>query len=137
MNKILYGQILMPGDVEKNEAREKRVRKGFWKTLKKAASRLPFLKEVIAGYYCALDPRTPAKARGILLTALAYFVMPIDLIPDFLAGVGFTDDIAVLTAAFSAIKGNLQERHFLAAKDAIIRMEQDEPESDSGPDRGE
>lgn len=132
MNKILYGQILMPRSLEQTEARERRVRKGFWKTLKKAASCLPFLKEVIAGYYCALDPRTPAKTRGILLAALAYFVMPIDLIPDFLAGVGFTDDIAVLTAAFSAIRGNLQERHFFAAKDAIARMEQDGSEPDSG-----
>lgn len=137
MNKILYGQILMPGSLKKTEAREKRVRKGFWKTLKKATSRLPFLTEVIAGYYCALDPRTPAKTRGILLAALAYFVMPVDLIPDFLVGVGFTDDIAVLTAAFSAIKGNIQERHFSAAKDAITRMEQDEPMPDAGVDSGE
>ena len=137
MNKILYGQILMPGSLKKAEAQEKRVRKGFWKTLKKAASRLPFLNEVIAGYYCALDPRTPARARGILLAALAYFVMPIDLIPDFLAGVGFTDDIAVLTAAFTAIRGNLKERHFLAAKDAINRMEQDGPEPDTKSGSGE
>jgi len=128
MNKILYGQILMPGDVSENRARETRVREGFWRTVKKAASHLPFLKEVITAYYCALDPRTPAGTRGILLAALAYFVLPIDLIPDFLAGIGFTDDIAVLTAAFAAIKGNIQTRHILAAENAMDRLKKGETE---------
>jgi len=127
MNKVLYGEILMPGDASENEARENRVRNRFWQTVKKATSRLPFLKEVIAAYYCALDPRTPVRTRGILLAALAYFVMPVDMVPDFIAGVGFTDDIAVLTAAFAALKGDIAERHFLAAQNALDRMEQGEP----------
>ena len=33
----------------------------------------------------------------ILLAAVIYFINPIDLIPDFLFGLGLTDDLAVLT----------------------------------------
>ena len=42
------------------------------------------------------------RVRGILLAALAYFVLPFDAIPDLLAVVGFSDDIAVLAAAMLA-----------------------------------
>ena len=46
--------------------------------------------------------------RGVLLGALAYFVMPIDIIPDVFAMVGFSDDIAVLTAAFAMVSGQIR-----------------------------
>jgi uncharacterized membrane protein YkvA (DUF1232 family) len=35
----------------------------------------------------------------IVIGALAYFIAPIDAIPDFIAGVGYTDDLGALTAA--------------------------------------
>ncbi|MCI9607057.1 MAG: DUF1232 domain-containing protein [Muribaculaceae bacterium] len=36
----------------------------------------------------------------MLAGAIAYFVLPFDLIPDVLAGVGYSDDMAALTIAF-------------------------------------
>jgi uncharacterized membrane protein YkvA (DUF1232 family) len=47
-------------------------------------------------YYAALDPRTPRWAKRTIYAALAYFVVPFDLIPDFIPGVGFTDDAGTL-----------------------------------------
>ncbi len=38
----------------------------------------------------------------ILLAAIIYFINPIDLIPDFLFGIGLADDLAVLTWVYSA-----------------------------------
>ena len=78
-----------------------------------------FAREVVAGFYCALDPQTPTRVRGILLAALAYFVMPFDVIPDIFAVVGYTDDVAVLTAAFAMINGHIRPRHFEAADRAL------------------
>ena len=37
-----------------------------------------------------------------LAGAIAYFVLPVDVIPDVLAGIGYTDDMAVLTMAFKS-----------------------------------
>jgi len=119
MNKILYGEILMPGSEEEQADQEKNVRDGFWKTVKKAAGRIPFIEDVAASYYCMLDPATPARVRGIILAALAYFVLPLDIVPDFIAGFGFTDDIAVLATAIAAIRNSLRERHYLAAKKTL------------------
>jgi uncharacterized membrane protein YkvA (DUF1232 family) len=103
MNDAKIGEILEPGSEHQQRSREERVRARFWKTARKAAKSIPFLDEVIAGYFCALDPATPTKVRGILLGSLAYFVLPLDFIPDFIFGLGFTDDVAVLMAALSAI----------------------------------
>ncbi|TIU01757.1 MAG: DUF1232 domain-containing protein, partial [Mesorhizobium sp.] len=48
-----------PGD-----ARE--VRENFWRTAKKAARQIPFMEELVAAYYCAMDKNTPLRAKGIL-----------------------------------------------------------------------
>ena len=63
-----------------------------------------------------LDRRTPLAVRAILVGALAYFLMPFDLVPDILAEIGFTDDAAVLFAALRSVAGAIDERHREAAR---------------------
>ena len=92
---------------------ESEVREKFWRTAKKAARQIPFMEEVVAAYYCAMDKNTPLRAKGILVAALGYFVLPVDLIPDFIFGIGFTDDIAVLTAAITAVSAHITPAHRL------------------------
>jgi uncharacterized membrane protein YkvA (DUF1232 family) len=101
-----------PGD-------ESEVREKFWRTAKKAARHIPFMEDVVAAYYCALDRNTPLRAKGILIAALGYFILPTDAIPDFVFGLGFTDDIAVLTAAITAVRAHITPAHRLAAREAI------------------
>lgn len=52
------------------------------------------------------DPEVPWKYRAIAIAVLAYFINPIDLIPDILPG-GFSDDAAALTTAFYYITAAL------------------------------
>src|SRR5689334_742367 len=47
-------------------------------------------------YYAAEDPQSPKWAKGIILGALGYFIVPFDGVPDLLLGVGYTDDLGVL-----------------------------------------
>src|SRR4029450_5055755 len=68
--------------------RERKVRRDFWSKLKRFAGMVPFVEDLVAAYYCALDPATPMRVRGMLLAALAYFILPVDLIPDMIAGLG-------------------------------------------------
>jgi uncharacterized membrane protein YkvA (DUF1232 family) len=100
-------------------APEEDVREKFWRTARKAAAQVPFMDEVVAGYYCAMDKGTPLRAKGILLAALAYFVLPADTIPDVFFGIGFTDDIAGLTAALAAVRAHMKPAHRLAAREAL------------------
>ena len=95
------------------------VERNFWKKLLRVAGRIPFAEDAAAGYFCAIDPATPAKVKAILFAALAYFVMPFDLIPDFIAGIGFTDDAAVIAMALSVVAGNITDKHRAKARAAL------------------
>ena len=46
---------------------ERTVIRDFWTALKQFAGRLPFVEDLVAAYYCALDPATPMRVRGVLL----------------------------------------------------------------------
>lgn len=104
-----------------SSATEDDVRDKFWRTARKAARQVPFMEELVAAYYCALDRGTPMRAKMVLLGALGYFVLPIDAIPDIVLGMGFTDDVAVLTAAIAAVRAHMTPAHRLAAKEALAR----------------
>lgn len=48
-----------------------------------------------------LDGGTPLWVRGSIIGVLGYFILPIDMLPDPLPGVGFVDDLAALTLVVS------------------------------------
>jgi uncharacterized membrane protein YkvA (DUF1232 family) len=99
--------------------RERKVRRDFWAKLKRFAGLVPFVEDLVAAYYCALDPSTPMRVRGMLLAALAYFIMPADLIPDMIAGLGFADDAALLTAVIGLVASHITPTHRAAAARAL------------------
>lgn len=99
--------------------RERKVRRDFWAKLKRFAGHVPFVEDLVAAYYCALDPATPMRVRGMLLAALAYFILPFDLIPDVIAGLGFADDAALLTAVVALVSAHITDTHRAAAARAL------------------
>ena len=50
-----------------------------------------------------------------------YVVSPIDVIPDFIAGFGFTDDATVLYAAIRSVAGHIRDEHRVRAKQMLDR----------------
>jgi uncharacterized membrane protein YkvA (DUF1232 family) len=118
----MTGRDLTLHEIEKLKRDRRRTEDGFWRKLRRYAGRIPFVDELLAAYYCAIDPATPLRARAILYGALAYFVLPIDLVPDWIAGLGFTDDAAVLAAAVRSILPHIKDHHRDAARDAISRL---------------
>lgn len=116
MSDVKIGEILGP---EEEAARERSVRDRFWATFRKAARFIPFADELVAAYFCALDPATPHRVRAMLLAALAYFVLPFDAIPDFLAGIGFSDDVTVLIATIALVRSHITPVHREAARRAL------------------
>src|SRR3546814_16423891 len=85
----------LPLDPRRIAADERTVRRGFWRKIARVAGRVPFADEAVAAYFCALDPTTPGRVKATILAALAYFVLPADMVPDIVAGLGFTDDATV------------------------------------------
>ncbi|MCF8475505.1 MAG: DUF1232 domain-containing protein [Pseudolabrys sp.] len=92
------------------------LRRDFWRKARRAAARVPFADDLLAAYYCAFDRATPLHVKTILIGAIAYFVLPIDAIPDVMPALGFTDDAAVLAAAIKAVASHISPAHRDAAR---------------------
>ena len=98
------------------------IARGFWRKLRRVAAYIPFAEDAITAYYCALDRQSPTRVRAALLAALAYFVLPTDVIPDFLPGIGYTDDAAVLAAAIQLVASHILPEHRAAARRALDEL---------------
>ncbi|WP_406858651.1 YkvA family protein [Alsobacter sp. KACC 23698] len=98
---------------------EKRVFADAWRLLKRVGKTIPFAEDVLAAYYCALDPSTERRVKLILVGALAYFVMPFDVLPDFMPLIGFTDDAAVIATAIASVSRAIKPEHREKAKAAL------------------
>ncbi|MBN9090388.1 MAG: DUF1232 domain-containing protein [Reyranella sp.] len=102
---------------------EQIVRDGFWAKARQTLGRIPFSADAVAAFYCATDNATPLAVRATLFGALAYFVLPFDVVPDFLVGIGYTDDAAVLLAAFTACKTYITDDHRAKARDWLFKAQ--------------
>jgi uncharacterized membrane protein YkvA (DUF1232 family) len=109
-------KALVAADPVRDEAR---VRQGFLRKLGRVAARVPFAGDAVALYFAARDPATPRKTKGLMLAALSYFVLPADAIPDVFAGVGFTDDAAVIEAVIALAGSAIRPQHKARARELL------------------
>ena len=114
------------------EENERIVKDGFAEKARRTLGRIPFTDEAVASYYCATDPAAPTRVRVTLMAALAYFVVPMDAVPDFIAMLGFADDAAVFWAAWRAVQDHVTEEHRAKAR-AFLRRP-DRKDVNDGPD---
>ena len=93
----------------------------FWKKLKgfagKAGIKVVYLALLL--YYMLLDEAVDLKSKLTIAAALGYFIFPLDIIPDLLPIIGFTDDLSVLMFAMSVVKGKINETHRLKARNTM------------------
>jgi uncharacterized membrane protein YkvA (DUF1232 family) len=96
----------------------------FWEKIKyfaKTAGRA-LIEHSLILFHTLKDSDTPAWAKGAIVSALAYFISPLDLIPDFFPVVGYTDDFAAIIAAISAVAMHVKPEHRIKAADAVTRI---------------
>ena len=127
MQKADIEQAIVPLEGNEWRKQEDRVRQDFWPKFRSFATRLPFAEDVAAAWFCATDTEVPLRVRGTLIAALAYFIIPLDFVPDVLAFVGMTDDIAVLALAISTLGANITEKHREQAREALAEVVEAEP----------
>ena len=98
---------------------EARVRRDFWQKLKRVGRHIPFAEDIVAAYFCALDPTTPRRVKVLLFGAMAYFILPFDAVADFLPLLGLADDAAVIAAALAQVAGSITDDHRSKAREAL------------------
>ena len=98
--------------------------KTFWRKMKNSVKRVGEEIAVmgIKSWLAMADSNTSVRHKAILGGALAYFVLPTDMVPDVLAGVGFTDDMAALTLAANSVGNAITEEHEEQAREKLSSM---------------
>ncbi|MEH0697177.1 YkvA family protein [Vibrio owensii] len=96
----------------------------FWRkmknSVKKAGEEIAVMG--IKSWLAMADSNTSVRHKAILGGALAYFVLPTDMVPDVLAGVGFTDDMAALTLAANSVGNAITDEHEEQAREKLSSM---------------
>ncbi|MGF1911318.1 DUF1232 domain-containing protein [Vibrio kasasachensis] len=100
--------------------------KSFWSKMRTSAKRAGEDLAVlgIKSWLALADSNTSVRHKAVLGGALAYFVLPTDMVPDVMAGVGFTDDMAALTLAANSVGSAITEQHEQQARDKWRSMTQ-------------
>ena len=85
---------------------KKFTQKGFWNKLSNYA--LDAGKDVVRSglklYFAAVEGNMPVWAQGVAFAALAYFISPVDAIPDITPAIGYADDTGVLATAIVSLR---------------------------------
>ena len=83
----------------------------FWNKVlsmaKKAGLKVIYIALLL--YYTLKSRNVSNKDKAIICGALGYFIFPIDIIPDYIPFIGYTDDMTVLLYAYRKIKSNIDE----------------------------
>lgn len=89
----------------------------FWEKVRNFAiiAGRELIENALILYYCLQDPDTPAWAKTVIISALAYFIFPLDALPDPI----FVDDLGVLASALATIMFCIKEEHRIRAKERL------------------
>lgn len=79
------------------------------------------IKLALLLYFALQEKSTPAWAKTVIVGALAYFIMPIDAIPDMLPGVGYSDDMGVLAVALATVAAHVDSNVRSKANQKLLR----------------
>ncbi len=94
---------------------------GFWNKIKKygKSAGAKVVYNALKLYYAAVAKETPAGIKALIYGALGYFILPIDLISDFIPVIGFTDDLVALTTAIASASAYITPAVKRQAKDKL------------------
>ena len=106
--------------------------RGFWgkvsKVARKAGIKVIYLALLL--FYVLKSPETTRKNKSLIVGALGYFILPIDLIPDALPVVGFSDDLAALVAVYMAMSSSVTPAIEAQARERLEKWFPDYTEKD-------
>ena len=93
----------------------------FWNKIlsmaKKAGLKLIYLALLL---YYTLESRNVSKTdKAIIIGALGYFILPLDIIPDYIPIIGYTDDMTILVYAYNRVKSNINDHIREKAKNKL------------------
>ncbi len=99
-----YGNTTALVKYEKHYSQSKLLEK-----LRKVAQKagLKAVYSVLLLFYVLVDGNVSIKDRAIIIGTLGYFIFPVDLMPDVMLALGYTDDLAILLFSVGKIRKSI------------------------------
>jgi len=96
----------------------------FWEKVKKYTKKAgtQAVYTVLLLYYVLQKDTVPMKTKGIIIGALGYFILPLDLIPDFTPVVGYADDLGGLGVALMQVVMYIDQDVKKQAKEKLVDL---------------
>lgn len=122
--KLLNSREAVVPEIIDEKYSENYSEESFWdkitSTVKKAGAGLIY--KALQLFYATQNPNCPIAVKTAIFGALGYFILPLDLIPDFIPGVGFGDDLAAITAAIAMAHLYIDENVIMKAKNQMQEL---------------
>jgi uncharacterized membrane protein YkvA (DUF1232 family) len=107
-----------------NSYRKHYVETKFWMKIqlnaKKAGAKAVYYALLL--YYAVNSPDMSFKEKAKIYGVLGYFIFPVDLIPDFILGTGYADDIALFILMAKTIAKHITPETELKAKAKLSEL---------------
>ncbi|MGI6370296.1 MAG: DUF1232 domain-containing protein [Ignavibacteria bacterium] len=93
----------------------------FWNKIAKHYKSIgkQLLESAVCLYYAFRDHDTPKWAKRVIVATLGYLIFPIDLMPDFIPAIGYSDDLLAVLSALAAISLHVKDEHKDRAKEKV------------------
>ncbi|MEJ5306460.1 MAG: YkvA family protein [Ignavibacteria bacterium] len=100
--------LITPEDEKKFQEKVEYIDKEITGKIEKTKNKISFIEDIIALYNYLKDDSVKWYRKLIVVSALVYFISPIDTIPDLAPLVGYLDDLGVIAAAIKYIGSEIQ-----------------------------
>lgn len=83
------------------------VDENLWVKLERFGKKISFAKDILALYRYLRDSSVTWYRKSIVVGALVYFIVPLDVVPDLSPLFGYLDDLGVITAVLKYLGSEL------------------------------
>ncbi|MGB9701574.1 MAG: YkvA family protein [Candidatus Kapaibacteriota bacterium] len=80
------------------------------------------IEKILLLYVMEMDPAIPKNVKLVILSGLTYFLLPFDAIPDFLVGIGYSDDLSVALGILYLFSTHITKEHKEKAKEMTKKL---------------
>ena len=114
-------ELKQPTKQQLLDSQEHYSEEGLWDKIKSVAKHagIKVIYLALVLYYTATADSTPTSKKAIIYGALGYFILPLDLIPDAIPVVGFSDDLAALVWCVAAVASSITPQIKQQAKEKL------------------
>ena len=102
----------------RNEYSERGLKEKLSKIVRKAGIKTVYA--VLVAFYAVQSDALSFKEKVRLYGALGYFILPADLIPDALIGLGYSDDLAALLYVLHTVSSNITPEVKQQAREKLL-----------------